>query len=438
MIRIAISLALAAAALAAPAVLAAQDPAPRDTIVILPRGADADEARSDTLTVDTEEAPARRPSRRGQPFAVRSSGRVAPHAPARDVVWMHPDSIRRPSAEPADSVLADSIVITAPADDDAPEADGEILLDTTSVDDDRPARRRAASTDEEAPSTRRRGTATDEDAPPSTRRRSSSATDDDTPPSTRRRAAATDEEAPASTRRRAAAASEEDAPPSTRRRNAADEDAPPSTRRRNTDTDEEETPPTTRRRTAAADEDEDAEAEPAPRRSTTRVRADSAATRRATAAARAAARDSAARRTTAATRPAAGARVRTHTVASGESLFAIARRYGVTAAQLRALNPDVEGERLKVGTELRLPAAARTPAQSGQRATATGERATTPARPAAQRGRRSHTVESGETVYGLARRYGVTAAAIREANDLDEDARLRIGQTLVIPRAPQQ
>jgi|GEM_PF-2026638 len=443
MIRIPAALALAAA-LAAPAALAAQDPAPRDTIVILPRdrGGEAGDARSDTLVVDTEEGPARRPSRRGQPFAVRSSGRVAPHAPPRDVVWMHPDSIRRPASETADTVPVDSIVVAAPD-----EAEGEILLDTTSVDADRPARRRAAGTDEDAaaPSTRRRSSsAADDDAPPTRRRttaadeetpptrRRAATTDEEAPASTRRRATAADEEAPASSRRRAAAADEEETPPATRRRNAANEDAPSSTRRRNTATEEEDAPPTTRRRTAAADED--ADAEPAPRRATTRARADSAATRRATAAAR----DSAARRATTATRPAAGARARTHTVASGESLFGIARRYGVTTAQLRALNPDVEGERLKVGTELRLPASARAPAQSGQRATATGERATTPARPATQRGRRTHTVESGETVYGLARRYGVTAAAFREANDLDEDARLRIGQTLVIPRAPQQ
>ncbi len=362
MIRAPLALALATAALAVPAAIAAQDPAPRDTIVILPRGGDDAAARTDTLTIGGDEAPALRPSRRGQPFAVRSSGRVAPHAPPRDVVWMHPDSLRRP-ASGTDSIASDTIAV-ASADG---EADGEILLDTASVEADRPARRRVSTADADAP------------------------------PSTRRRTTATDGE---------------DAPVSTRRRSAADEeDAPPARRRRNTAADEE------------------AAAEPAPRRTTTRARADSAATRRATAA-----RD----RATTATRTTAGGRARTHTVAAGESLFGIARRYGVTTAQLRALNPDVEGERLRVGTELRLPAAARTPAQSGQRATATGERATTPARPATQRGRRTHTVESGETVYGLARRYGVTAAAIREANDLDEDARLRIGQTLVIPRAPQQ
>ena len=48
---------------------------------------------------------------------------------------------------------------------------------------------------------------------------------------------------------------------------------------------------------------------------------------------------------------------------------------------------------------------------------------------------RRHTVEGGETLWGIARKYDVTVAAVREANDLDEDDAIQPGQALRIPRA---
>jgi peptidoglycan endopeptidase LytF len=42
-------------------------------------------------------------------------------------------------------------------------------------------------------------------------------------------------------------------------------------------------------------------------------------------------------------------------------------------------------------------------------------------------------VVAGETLWGISRRYGVAAAAIRRANHMTDD-RVRIGQLLVIPQ----
>jgi membrane-bound lytic murein transglycosylase D len=48
---------------------------------------------------------------------------------------------------------------------------------------------------------------------------------------------------------------------------------------------------------------------------------------------------------------------------------------------------------------------------------------------------RTHTVDGGETLWGIARRYDLTVAQVRQANDLGEDEALQPGQKLRIPRA---
>lgn len=49
---------------------------------------------------------------------------------------------------------------------------------------------------------------------------------------------------------------------------------------------------------------------------------------------------------------------------------------------------------------------------------------------------REHTVRSGQTLSGIARRYGLSAEALARANGLRPNAPLRIGQVLVIPTGP--
>ena len=107
----------------------------------------------------------------------------------------------------------------------------------------------------------------------------------------------------------------------------------------------------------------------------------------------------------------------THRVAHGETLGGIARQYGSTVAQLREAN-DLEDDGIRADQVLRIPSAAKSQALDGSRKTR----------------RDSHLVKTGESLWGIARRYGSTVQAIREANELD-DRPLQPGQLLAIPPA---
>jgi len=47
-------------------------------------------------------------------------------------------------------------------------------------------------------------------------------------------------------------------------------------------------------------------------------------------------------------------------------------------------------------------------------------------------GERTHTVQSGDTLYNISRRYGVTVEQLRQRNNLTGDM-IRVGQQLIIP-----
>lgn len=108
-----------------------------------------------------------------------------------------------------------------------------------------------------------------------------------------------------------------------------------------------------------------------------------------------------------------------HIVAKKETLFGIARRYEVDINALLERNPEANTG-IQPGMVLIIPTS-----MGGSQPTAV-------TRPAAPEGMRQHTVEAGETLYGLARRYGVTVESITQANGgLPEG--LKVGMVLQVP-----
>ncbi|MCG8463137.1 MAG: LysM peptidoglycan-binding domain-containing protein, partial [Holophagales bacterium] len=95
----------------------------------------------------------------------------------------------------------------------------------------------------------------------------------------------------------------------------------------------------------------------------------------------------------------------TYRVRRGDTLSRIAARHGTTVAAVQAANGLRDADRLVVGQKLTIPSA-----ESGG----------------------THVVRQGETLAAIARRYGTTVNALRRANRLRGDL-IRPSQVLVIP-----
>jgi LysM repeat protein len=104
-------------------------------------------------------------------------------------------------------------------------------------------------------------------------------------------------------------------------------------------------------------------------------------------------------------------------VASGDTRDAIAKRTGVSAQAIAAANGIRNPRSLRPGQILEIPRD-------------DGDERTARAAPAAPR---TYTVRSGDTLYSIAQRYGVTPAAIADLNGLRDHRKLSIGQRLRLP-----
>ncbi len=93
-----------------------------------------------------------------------------------------------------------------------------------------------------------------------------------------------------------------------------------------------------------------------------------------------------------------------YSVKSGESLIAIANRYGISAAELASLNNLRANAGLRVGQNLQVP-----------------KRVT------------EYKIKRGDTLIGLAARYGMESTSLAEMNELKPNAQLRIGDVIKVP-----
>jgi len=105
-------------------------------------------------------------------------------------------------------------------------------------------------------------------------------------------------------------------------------------------------------------------------------------------------------------------------VKAGDTLTAISKRYGISISMIAKVNPGLDPDRLKIGQILMIPLSLQPLQSSSSVRTLT------------------YTVQKGDTLYGLARRYGTTAQTLANLNGISLNSILRIGQKLKVPAAP--
>jgi LysM repeat protein len=106
-----------------------------------------------------------------------------------------------------------------------------------------------------------------------------------------------------------------------------------------------------------------------------------------------------------------------HTVKPGESLYSIARTYGLSVNDLKRLNTELASNtNIKAGQKIVVG--------DYSKATAVPVK-TTPAK--------VHTVGKGETVYAICKKYGVSVGELKQWNRLS-DLKLKQGQRLIVSK----
>lgn len=104
-----------------------------------------------------------------------------------------------------------------------------------------------------------------------------------------------------------------------------------------------------------------------------------------------------------------------HKVRKGESLDKIAKKYGITVDELRDANPGLEGDNIKIGENLKVPAKSS--------ANKTGNASATT----------NHKVRKGESLDKIAKKYGITVNALRDANPGLKGDKINEGDNIKVP-----
>lgn len=133
--------------------------------------------------------------------------------------------------------------------------------------------------------------------------------------------------------------------------------------------------------------------------------------------------------------------VSTYTVQKGDSLWSIAKKNHMTVAELAKANNLGVNAALQPGKKLIVPGKAPAPAPvASSTAASTGANGAIPAptsdtkaaAPTPAREVARHTVQAGESLGTIARKYGMTVGELAAANNITDPAKIFVGQSLIV------
>jgi membrane-bound lytic murein transglycosylase D len=128
-----------------------------------------------------------------------------------------------------------------------------------------------------------------------------------------------------------------------------------------------------------------------------------------------------------------------HTVKQSETLFSISKKYGLTVDQLRRMNNMSPTETLKTNQVLVISKSSTTTPNSLEtkdieekpKKEPVISKETKSDKPSKTAGSGTHTVTTGETLFSISKRYGVSVNDIRKWNNISDNS-ISIGQKLIV------
>lgn len=126
-----------------------------------------------------------------------------------------------------------------------------------------------------------------------------------------------------------------------------------------------------------------------------------------------------------------------HTIQSGETLYQLAQRYGISAQRICHANPGLSAERFRAGQVIAIPPqTANSEEKIVEELTQQAQKqatAVTSSSPLKPNCRDMHKVKRRETIFSISREYGITEAELIEANPELKTEKLKKGHFLCIP-----